>query len=131
MKNLTSNKNPEIKRLRLLIQKSRTRKKEGLFVIEGQREIKQALKGNYTLHSLFLKEGSEAEAFTDQLQLDPKVSKYIVSISLFEQISIRSGAENCLAIAYAKTHSINDLKIGPDALVLVVEAPEKPGNIGA
>ncbi|MGB1831964.1 MAG: RNA methyltransferase, partial [Flavobacteriaceae bacterium] len=37
MKLLTSNKNPEIKRLRLLIQKSKARKKQGLFVIEGQR----------------------------------------------------------------------------------------------
>ena len=130
MKLLSSNKNPEIKRLRLLIQKSKARKKQGLFVIEGQREIEKALKGNYKLDSLFLKEGSEEEYF-EFLQENNQIAQYVVSSSLFKQISIRSGSEKSLAIAYAKTHSISELEITHEALVLVIEAPEKPGNIGA
>ena len=98
MKLLSSNKNPEIKRLRLLIQKSKARKKQGLFVIEGQREIEKALKGNYKLDSLFLKEGSEEEYF-EFLQENNQIAQYVVSSSLFEQISIRSGSEKSLAIA--------------------------------
>ena len=43
MKYLSSNKNPEIKQLKLLSQKSRERKKRGLFVVEGKRELEKAI----------------------------------------------------------------------------------------
>ena len=58
MNYLSSNKNPELKRLRLLSQKARERKKLDLFVIEGERELKKALIGGYTINSLFIEEGS-------------------------------------------------------------------------
>jgi len=45
MKFISSSKNPEIKQLRALIEKSRVRKRESKFVVEGLREIKKALKG--------------------------------------------------------------------------------------
>ena len=130
MKYLSSNKNPEIKRLRLLIQKSRARKNQGLFVIEGEREIKKALQGNYQLQSVFIKQGSEQD-FSELIKKDNDSSHFEVSTGLFEQISIRSGSEEILAIAHAKPHLIDGLKIKSDALILVIEAPEKPGNIGA
>jgi len=56
VKYLSSNKNPEIKRLRLLSQKSRERKKHSLFVIEGLRELEKALVGGYSIQSLFIEE---------------------------------------------------------------------------
>ena len=49
MKYLSSIKNPELKRLRILSQKSRERKKQFLFVIEGLRELKKALAGGCLL----------------------------------------------------------------------------------
>ena len=40
--------------------------------------------------------------------------------------------EGVLAIAKSKTHDINNLKLNKEnSLILVAEAPEKPGNIGA
>ena len=43
MKHLTSQNNTELKRLRLLFQKAKERKKQGVFVIEGIREIEKAI----------------------------------------------------------------------------------------
>ena len=41
VKLLSSIQNPEIKKFRLLFQKARERKKQNLFVIEGEREIEK------------------------------------------------------------------------------------------
>ena len=92
MNYLSSNKNPELKRLRLLSQKARERKKLDLFVIEGERELKKALIGGYTINSLFIEEGSELE-YTSLCQKLEDVDQFLVSVSAFEQISVRSGSE--------------------------------------
>jgi len=56
VKTLSSIQNPELKKLRLLYQKARERKKSHLFVIEGEREILKAIKGGYRFESLFIHE---------------------------------------------------------------------------
>ena len=49
---ISSAQNPLIKKILLLKEKSRERRKNGLFVLEGQREIELALKGGYRLQTL-------------------------------------------------------------------------------
>ena len=51
---LTSAQNPRIKHLLSLQQKSSLRREEGLFVVEGQRELHHCLAAGYQLHSLFV-----------------------------------------------------------------------------
>ena len=127
---LSSSKNPEIKTLKLLSQKSRERKKQGLFVIEGLRELEKALTAQYTLKALFIEEGyeSEVEDLTSKLL---GINQFLVAAAVFEQISFRSGSEKIMALAEAKNHSLSEFKVKKNALLLVIEAPEKPGNIGA
>lgn len=130
MKYLSSIKNPEIKRLRLLTQKSRERKKLDLFVIEGQRELEKAMLGGYNISSLFIEENHELE-LNELIGKIQQSEQFLVSNNVFKQISIRSGSEKILAIAHSKKHDFSSLKLKSDALILVIEAPEKPGNIGA
>ena len=130
MKYLSSSKNPEIKRLRLLSQKSRERKKQGVFVIEGMRELEKAIAGNYKITGLFIEEGYESEFQVLTTKLSD-ADLFLVSSSIFEQISFRSGSEKVMAIAESKNHSLSKFKLQKNALILVIEAPEKPGNIGA
>ena len=51
-KQISSLQNPLIKQLLQLQEKSRERRKSGLFVIEVQREVELALKGNYLLKTV-------------------------------------------------------------------------------
>lgn len=53
-KHLTSIQNPLVKQVVQLSEKSKERKKQGLFVVEGLREIVLALKGTYILKTLFI-----------------------------------------------------------------------------
>ena len=130
MKYLSSNKNPEIKFLRLLSQKSKERKKHFLFVIEGIRELKRALAGSYTIISIFMEEGHEIEFINITKKLSES-DQYLVSKKVFEQISFRSGSEKIIVIGQSKEHHLDLFSLKKNTLILVIEAPEKPGNIGA
>jgi TrmH family RNA methyltransferase len=130
LKPIHSPKNPELKQLRLLFEKARERKKKGLFVIEGEREIKKALLGKYNFTQIFIEEGSTPETPEVQALLN-KTTAFQVEKNAFQRISRRSGSEKILAVAETKSHELEHLKLSDQALILVVEAPEKPGNIGA
>lgn len=53
MKYISSAQNPLIKKLNLLISKSRVRKKENRFVVSGERELSRAVEMGYNIDTLF------------------------------------------------------------------------------
>ena len=57
MKVIGSTKNLELKKCFFFIKKQEKEKNKGLFIIEGEREIINALKSNYILERFFLEEG--------------------------------------------------------------------------
>lgn len=127
MKYISSSHNPIIKKLNLLMNKSRTRKKEACFVVAGNRELSRALEMEYRIESLFYREGVVQE----DIIYEHSGEVYELSTKLFDRISLRSGSEEVMAILKTKTHHLEDLFLNNQNRVLVVEAPEKPGNIGA
>ena len=89
MKTLSSIQNPEIKKLRLLFQKTKERKKQNLFVIEGEREIEKALKGGYILESIFIHEAAE-HSFKIIISQSKVSNIFLLSSSIFEYLSIEN-----------------------------------------
>ena len=94
---------PEIKHLRLLFDKAKIRKKEKLFVIEGEREIGRALAGGYTVQKYFFHEALPPEKRDYYSELDPSSFSYILEAHLFDKIGYRSGTEKMIAVAEAKS----------------------------
>ena len=130
MKIIGSVKNLELKKMILLYKKSRERKKQRLFIIEGEREIINALKSNYMLERIFLEEGiSFIDINTKNAIKNTPTS--LIEKKTFKKISMRSGSEKIIAIAKSKSHELKTLKLSRKSLVVVLEEPEKPGNIGA
>ncbi len=128
---ISSVQNPKVKQLVLLQQKSSERRKTGLFVVEGQREITHCLEAGYQLDSLFtcpklLEAGS-------QLQMDYPVSPmvYVVTPEVYEKIAYRGSTEGMLAVVRSRQHTLDDLKLRNNPLLVVLERVEKPGNLGA
>ena len=123
-----------IKQIVLLQEKSRERRKTNLFVIEGLREITLALKGGYHLKTiLFCSEILDEKIFLDLKKLIKNPVDYIeISKDIYEKLAYRSSTEGIIAISSTKSLSLEDLKIQNKCpLILIAEAPEKPGNIGA
>ena len=131
VKTISSLQNPFIKQLVLLKEKSKLRKKTGLFVIEGKRELSLAIKGNYTIETLYY--------YADLFSASEAASLGVYGIdvieitkAVYEKIAHRETTEGIIAVAKAKEFDLKNLNFKTKTpLILVAEAPEKPGNIGA
>ena len=128
MKLISSAQNPLIKNLLAIQKKSKERKKQKLFVAEGEKEIERALLGNYFFKIIFIREGS-TNSF---INFNEKISDFIViENKLFDKITIRSGSEKYIGLGISKTHELENFKLNKKGTILVAESIEKPGNIGA
>ena len=128
---ITSPQNPFIKRLLQLKEKSRERKKTKLFLLEGKRELSLAIKGGYQIETLLffpdLFSESEAKAMERY-----NVETIEISKEVFQKLAYRNTTEGVIALGKTKQHTLEELKLSSkNPLILVTEAPEKPGNIGA
>ena len=56
---------------------------------------------------------------------------FIVKSDLFKKICYRSNDNNIIAIIKAKEHKLDTLIISKKPLIVIIQSPEKPGNIGA
>lgn len=128
---ITSTQNPYIRQLTQLKDKSRDRKKTGLFLIEGEREIALALQGGYKLETLLFNPDIISEEQLNNLTTE-HVNVIEVSKDVYQKLAHRESTEGLIAVAKCKTHTIEEIKFEhKNPLILVAEAPEKPGNIGA
>lgn len=131
-KKIESLQNPLIKQLIKLKDKSRERKKLGLFLIEGTREISLALMGNYQLKTLLVSEEIDLQNELKKFTLPSAVEIIELSKEVYKKLAYRESTEGLIAIAYSLPLDLNTLKFTTDTpLILIAEAPEKPGNIGA
>lgn len=131
MKQITSIQNPFIKELIKLQEKSRERRKKGLFLIEGKREILLAGKGGYEIETLlFVPDFFSKEDISNLI--DKEVQIIEVSKEVYQKIAYRDTTEGIIAIVKTKDFSLENIKFKNESpLILVAESPEKPGNIGA
>lgn len=124
---ITSTQNPRIKHLLLLQQKSAQRKADGLFVVEGRREVEHCLSAGFTLRTAFVcDEIADASLFLPQ-----GVEVVPVSRNVYERIAYRGGTEGVVAVVEVRNMSLRDLTLSASPLVVVLESVEKPGNLGA
>jgi TrmH family RNA methyltransferase len=130
LKQITSAQNPYIKSLLLLQEKAKARKQTGTFLIEGKREILLAIKGGYQINTLL---------FYSELITEKEINNLVqnttdlieINKDIFEKLAYRESTEGVIAVANSKSFSLSDLKLKENPLLLIAEAPEKPGNIGA
>jgi TrmH family RNA methyltransferase len=120
-----------VKQILVLKEKSRERKKTGLFLIEGQRELSLALKGGYQIETLLyypeLVSETQLNNFSTATHNSIQISK-----DVFQKLAHRDTTEGIIAVVKSKSHTLGNLELTQkNPLILVAEAPEKPGNIGA
>lgn len=132
-KHISSTQNALIKKIVLLRDKSKERKNTGLFILEGKRELELAQKGNYHIDTLLYNEKLLTN-ITIQNSFNVHSSTILIAVTqeVYDKIAYRNTTEGIVAIAKAKPHALAQLKLKTkNPLILIAEAPEKPGNIGA
>jgi len=129
---ISSLQNNRIKNIQKLNTKARERKEQGLFTIEGARELTLALTGGYVLDSVYVCPDLFTKSDYPEVLLSvPSTILYEVSETVFQKIAYREGSDGILALALPKSHNLSDLQLPDNPFIIVLEAVEKPGNLGA
>ena len=125
---ITSARNERIRQVLELQEKSRTRRALGLFVVEGRRELEHCLEAGYELDSVFWCPEILPE-LPQELIGDVPVSE--LTAELYGKIAYRGGTEGLVARVKSRPHTLDDLALKENPLIVVLESVEKPGNLGA
>ena len=155
---ITSAQNPKLRNLLLLQEKSKARREQGLFVVEGVRELAHCLEAGYKLRTLFVCPeivglansgiGGSAENYflcsssKNQFSAEQQELAVISSAAekslvveipeqLYRKVAYRESTEGILAEVEYKALGLNDLQLPENPLIMVLESVEKPGNLGA
>jgi len=184
IESITSAQNPKIKNLLLLQEKSRVRKEQGLFVVEGRRELEHCVAAGLRVRTLFVcpeiagPDASVAKVapccgtpLTSFAPAPPIVScvpasqelvsngplplpvsgggharskeppssattsepATVIEVpeALYRKIAYREGTEGIIAEVECRERHLEDLQLSENPLIVVLEAVEKPGNLGA
>lgn len=126
MKKISSLHNPFVKRLLLLQEKARERKGEGVFVVEGRKEISMAINNGFSIEAIGCREGSKFEEAIAEHHECVELSE-----AVFDKIAYRGSGSGAIAIARQKQHGLSSLSLSAHPLLLVLDGIEKPGNLGA
>jgi TrmH family RNA methyltransferase len=146
LEKITSRQNLRLKQL-VKLRDRRPRDEAGLFLIEGYRELKRALAAGVKPRELYCSPGwflgENEPALIDGAQ-HAGAQVFELSKEAFAKVSYRDRPDGLLAVAPQWHHTLADLDVaglaeaGPGSptpaakppLLLIVEAIEKPGNLG-
>ncbi len=129
---ITSVHNPRIKQLLLLQQKSAERRKTGLFVVEGQRELQHCIDAGFEIDTVFESQGSRVESQGSRVESqESRFKRLKVSPAVYERIAYRGTTEGVIALVRSRSLTLADVRLSDAPLIMVLESVEKPGNLGA
>ena len=133
---LTSPQNPRIKALLRLQQKPAERRVQGLTLVEGLRELVVAAEAGVAIAALYtcpeLAGPGVYPALQALLASQPRPPEWLeLAPPVFEKLAYRDGSDGVVALVRPPAATLNRLLLPPAPLLLLVEAVEKPGNLGA
>ncbi len=126
---INSLQNEKIKNIVKLLKSNSQRLEQDMFTVEGYREISLALAAKVEIANLFYCPELAKKSLTTFnlgaekiIELAPKV---------FKKLSLRENPDGFLALAKMRQAKLDDIKLKINPLVIILEAVEKPGNLGA
>ncbi|MDP2175928.1 MAG: RNA methyltransferase [Bacteroidota bacterium] len=128
---ISSAANPKFKFL-LSLEKSKFRKEQQMAMVEGEKEIEMAIAAQVKFHSVYFLSDLASPNLLKQIQQASPQAEFIeINDALFSKISYRESTGGIIACVYSKQHTLKNLNLPENSLVLIVEGVEKPGNLGA
>lgn len=129
---ISSLQNPRLKEL-VRLRDRRPRDEAGVFLVEGYREIRRALEKGVPLQELYFAPewflGENEPALIAQAAA-AGARPCELTKEAFAKVAYRERPDGLLAVAPQWRRDLGDLVLPPAPFVLVVEAIEKPGNLG-
>ena len=130
---ISSPQNPRVKDLAKL-REGKHRRRTGCYVVEGLRELERALDGGADIRSFYVCRdfwtGTECAALAARIASTDEIECFDLAKSAFEKASNRENPDGLLAVAAMRKSALDDLDLGENALIVLMEHVEKPGNLG-
>lgn len=130
---ITSPHNPRVKAA-LKLRDRKHREQSGRMLVEGEDELTLALASGAHPQTLFfcpaLMRGPNIGARLQTLEAQ-RVELIEVPESVFAKLAYRENPDGWLAVLPIPQHALADWRLSQTPLILVAEAVEKPGNLGA
>ena len=129
---ITSLRNPRVKNA-VKLRSRRGREKQGRFVFDGASEIARALKAGVDFDEVFVCREHCADHVAHIVEDLSSCTAHVLDVSpeVFERLAFGDRAEGVVAVAHTPNRSLAQIDLSDDAIVAVLEAVEKPGNVGA
>jgi TrmH family RNA methyltransferase len=129
---ITSPKNPRI-RAAADLRDRRARDDAGRTIVDGARELDRALSGGAAVEMVFVDDGGLTPAGREAVDRARAAGAAVVAVSaaVLARLAYGDRSEGLVAVVAIPDQSLAALDLGPDPLVVVLEAVEKPGNLGA
>ena len=129
---ISSLQNPRVKQL-VKLRDRRPRDEAGVFLVEGFREIRRALEKSVRLDELYFSPewflGENEPALLAQAEA-AGAKLFELSKEAFAKVAYRERPDGLLAVAPQWKKTLGELSLPVAPFLLVVEAIEKPGNLG-
>ena len=129
---ISSPQNPRIKHL-VALRDRRQREIDGQMLVEGYAELLLALEVSRPAELFYCPDIIRHPSQLMLLDQARQAGAELVEVNerVFEKIAYRENPDGWLAVFPLVHRSLSDLSLGPNPLIVVVEAIEKPGNLGA
>jgi RNA methyltransferase, TrmH family len=129
---ITSLTNPRVKAA-VRLRDRRERESTGLTIVDGVRELGRAIDAGIEVVEAYV---CDALVRTDEARdvvgaLAGTVGLTSVSEPVIAKLAFGDRSDGVVAVVRTPSTTLEDLELGADPLVVVVEAVEKPGNLGA
>ena len=139
---ITSPANPRLKAI-VGLRRRRTREESGTTLVEGHEELALALASGIRPQTLFVcpelfspagqagrqEIGHQEDLVEHARQLGAEVVR--LSRTAFDKVAYREGPDGLLGVVPSVGRALSTLDVDDDALLLVAQRVEKPGNLGA
>jgi len=131
---ITSPQNPRIKDV-IRLRDRRGRQKQRRFIIDGLRELERASNASISIETVYFNldacQDSSSEEMLSHFEVDG-IELIKVSERVMEKLSYGQRQLNMIAVARIPApYELANLDVTQDSLIIVLEAIEKPGNLGA
>lgn len=128
---ITSLSNERIKRAAKL-RNGADRRREGLFLVDGKREIRRALAGGVKVVEAYVsvEKLSEFRDILDRFDAE-NIPYWPLAPNVFEKLRFGERVEGLIIMAGSHERKIDSLSLPECPLIAVLEGVEKPGNLGA
>ena len=129
---ITSVANARVKRL-VRLRNRRHRDESGVFLVEGFRELTRALQADLSLREIYFCPDlflGKNEAALVERAVAGGAEAVELGAEAFRKVSYRDRPEGLVGLANQFSTALDRLVLSGNPLILVIEAIEKPGNLG-